>query len=191
MFTQRFTSFLHSLASRRVIFILLPVIIAITVLANSLFFTDIAKAESVIDVMPDISYTDKSNKEHKFDPSGNKLTALHFWATWCPPCVKELPEVSKTQEKYKGKGFKVIAISLDGKNVDKVEKFLKDNKIDNLDVFYDVYMKAFKALKIDALPTTIFIDKTGMIVLRKQSVVKWESEETTNLIEEYLDLKDI
>src|SRR5438046_1874024 len=65
------------------------------------------------------------------ETKGHTLTAVHLWATWCVPCLKELPEVDATASAYKNKDFHVTAISLDT-DMAKVEKFFADKGIKTL-----------------------------------------------------------
>lgn len=140
-----------------------------------------------VTAFPAIIYSDGNGQQHTLDASKHKLTALHFWATWCKPCIEELPQVNNTQKKYADKDFKVIALSLDGKNIDKVKEFYSANKIDSLELFLDSDMSAFRQLKIRGLPTTVFINSAGKEIATVPGTVNWENEETTDFIERQLD----
>ncbi len=142
--------------------------------------------ESQSALLPDIVYSDENGKEQPFNANRNKLTALHFWATWCVPCIKELPQVNAVQKKYSQKGFKVIALSLDGKNTDKVRKFYKENSIDSLDALFDSSMTSFQQLKVRGLPTTIFVNEEGKVIARTEGNLDWESREVESFIEQHL-----
>src|SRR5690348_15857080 len=58
-----------------------------------------------------VTYKDEHGAAYALDAKAAKLTAVHFWATWCVPCVAELPEVDATQVAYKDKGLQVVALS--------------------------------------------------------------------------------
>lgn len=135
-------------------------------------------------MLPPLVYVDETLKEQRFDASKNQLIALHFWATWCVPCVKELPEVDIAQKTYADKGFAVIAIALDGKNVEKVKAFYSENNIKHLNLYLDPDMVTFQKLKIGGLPTTIFVNSKGEMVKRYDKPIKWQSEEIEKLIED-------
>ena len=170
---QYFTSFSYRLAMFFIaLFCLLPI--------NANARTTIK--ESTPTALTAIIYSDENGKEQKLDTSKNNLTALHFWATWCMPCIKELPQVNAAQKKYMGKSFQIIALSLDGKNTDKVQKFYSDNKIDKLQPLFDSSMSAFSQLKIKGLPTTIFINSKGEEIARAEGELDWESNETEKFI---------
>jgi thiol-disulfide isomerase/thioredoxin len=142
--------------------------------------------ESAPLALPDITFSGKDGKSQAVDAGKNKLTALHFWATWCKPCIEELPQLDAAQKQYESKGFRVIALSLDGKDISKVEKFFADNKIESLKLFMDSDMSAFQKLKIHGLPTTIFINSKGEEIARSEGTVTWGSSETKEFIEKQL-----
>lgn len=121
-----------------------------------------------------ITYKDENNVEQIVDTSGNKLTALHFWASWCIPCVKEMPKLNAAQKTYAGMGFKIIPISEDF-NPDQIKRFYKANNIDALGVYLDENGNATQNFKVKGLPTTIFINTSGKEISRSEGEIKWES----------------
>lgn len=129
-----------------------------------------------------VFYKDESGQEISLDTSGNRLTALHFWATWCIPCVKELPKVNEAQRRYRNLGLKIVAVSMDGSRSDKVRKFYQDNRIDSLDVLLDTDQSALKHFKVKGLPTTIFITPEGKEVKRILGDLDWENGEIPSFI---------
>lgn len=126
-------------------------------------------------------YVDKDGKELTLDPSKGKLTALHFWATWCVPCVDELPQVDDAQEIF-GSKLQVIPIALDGRNTAKVEKFYKDHKIDHLPVLLDPTTKTPQQAGLKGLPGTLFIDSKGKIVARGEGPLDWQEESVAKFL---------
>lgn len=137
-------------------------------------------------LMPAISYSDINGKLQTLDFSKNKLTALHFWATWCQPCAIELPIVNAMQQKYPKQGLKIMALSLDGKNIDNVKKFYSENNITSLDILMDANMDSFQKLKLKGLPTTIFINSKGHEIARAEGPLDWESAGVKKFIDERL-----
>lgn len=121
-----------------------------------------------------VSYKDADGAEQTLDTSRNRLTALHFWAAWCIPCVKEMPKVNAAQKRYEGMGFQIIPISEDF-NTGQVKKFYDANNIDALGIWLDSNQNALQKLKVKGLPTTIFINSSGSEISRVEGEVKWES----------------
>ena len=80
------------------------------------------------DKAPEIKGTDSKGNSVALSQYQGKVTLLNFWATWCGPCVGELPNVLKTYEKFHPQGFEIIGISLDQEK-DALESFVKKNEM--------------------------------------------------------------
>lgn len=91
-----------------------------------------------------------------------KVVILDFWATWCPPCVIEIPHFIELYEKYKDQGFAMVGISLDHGGVGVVESFVRKYQIN-----YPILMADGQVVKaygnITSIPTTFVIDRQGNI----------------------------
>ena len=107
---------------------------------------------------------------------------ISFWATWCIPCKKELPDLSLLKSKIKKHNIDVLTISIDTKNIKDQLKFLSNNAASNLEHFFDIEMKIFKALKLRGIPTTIIVDQNGLIVSKHEGILKWGEDEIINKI---------
>ncbi len=78
---------------------------------------------------PDFSLKDLSGKTFKLSANKGKVVFINFFATWCPPCRREFPEVIKLNEKWAKKGVKVISVSVDDqRTISRVKPFAEDNK---------------------------------------------------------------
>ena len=93
-----------------------------------------------------------------------KLYVINFWATWCPPCRAEMPELEEFAKKHEG-DVTFYAVNLQEPK-DTVDKFLKDNGF-TMPVLLDLKGDAADAYQIRAIPTTYVIDKDGTILLKK------------------------
>ncbi len=91
-----------------------------------------------------------------------KVVILDFWATWCPPCIKEIPDFIDLYEQYKDKGFAMVGISLDQAGISVVKSFAQRFKIN-----YPILMNDGRVDKayggITSIPTTFVIDSAGNI----------------------------
>lgn len=94
-----------------------------------------------------------------------KVVLIDFWATWCPPCRAEIPNVAEVYKKYKDRGFEVIGVSLD-REVGKLESYVKKNGI-NWPQIYDGVDKKYpiaRAYRVASIPYTVLIGRDGKIV---------------------------
>ena len=101
---------------------------------------------------------------------------VNFWATWCVPCKKELPDLGFLDQKLEKYKIDVLTISIDKKNIKDQIKFLKKNGAANLTHYFDKKMDIFKAMNLRGVPTTILVDKTGLIVSKHEGILKWSKD---------------
>jgi thiol-disulfide isomerase/thioredoxin len=107
---------------------------------------------------------DTAGKEIKLDAYAGKVLLIDFWATWCGPCVEELPNVLATYEKWNAKGFEVLGISLDEDRA-ALDGFLKEKKVPWRQYFDGKGWENEVAVAwgIHAIPQTYLIDHTGKV----------------------------
>lgn len=101
---------------------------------------------------------------------------LNLWATWCAPCVREMPQLDRLKKRLADDGIRVLALSEDRGGAPLVKKFYTANGIRNLDVLVDAGGKVLRDMRIRGLPTTIFIDADGREVGRALGPAEWESD---------------
>ena len=107
---------------------------------------------------------------------------VNFWATWCLPCVREMPALDRLAKALKGSGIEVIAISEDREALEKVPAFFTEKGIENLDIYYDLKGALSRKLGAEGLPTTVLITHDGVDLGHVMGTLEWDSPE----IERYL-----
>jgi peroxiredoxin len=112
---------------------------------------------------------------------------LNFWATWCAPCKREMPALDKIYNRYKKRGFRVIAVSIDN-DKSAIEGFLGKIPL-SFTILHDKKIQAAKSYKVYAYPTTFLIDRNGIIREKFIGEEDWLDASRTKLIERLLDEK--
>lgn len=129
------------------------------------------------------AFFDGSGNVRHFRDFGNRVLLVNFWATWCGPCVEEMPSLNRLQEELGGADFQVVAISTDAKGKDAVQPFLRDKLgLNALDIFLDPKMQLARSFGIKGLPTSFLIDAKGRLVGSFTGATDWSSDEAKALI---------
>jgi thiol-disulfide isomerase/thioredoxin len=115
-----------------------------------------------------------------------KPVLLNLWATWCAPCVAEMPTLDKLAAREAGR-LHVLTLSQDLDGREKVEAFFAKQRYRNLETWLDPQMALMTELKAGTLPTTILYDSQGREVWRVVGMEDWESGRAASLIKEGFD----
>lgn len=122
-------------------------------------------------VAPDFSLSTIDGETLKLSDYKGKVIILDFWATWCPPCRKEIPDLIKLYDKYKDKGLIIIGISSEDTNT--LKEFSEDNGIN-----YPIALGNQKVAEayggIQYIPTTFVIDREGNIIKKHVGFTEYE-----------------
>ena len=116
-----------------------------------------------------------------------QVVLLNFWATWCAPCIREMPSLDRLQSILGGEGLHVLAVSIDrgGKKV--VAPFAKKLALRDLPLYLDPKSSLARAFGIPGLPATFLIDAKGKVVRALAGPAEWDSREAVGLIRYYLE----
>ena len=126
----------------------------------------------------------KGNLEGLDDHSG-KVIVVNFWATWCVPCIKEMPSFESLYRRYRSQGLTLLAVSLDKGDSTKVQEFADKYKL-SFPILLDTEGVAEKLYPSFSIPFTYVIDKQGRVVARVDGAKNWESSETFEAVEHLL-----
>ena len=118
-----------------------------------------------------------------------KFILLNFWATWCVPCVRELPSLSRLNAQLSDENFQVVLVSQDRTGFKQTDKFIEKHKIDIPQAFIDNKLKYSRAMDINSIPTTILIGTDGVEIGRLVGSIEWDHKEAIALINYYLGHK--
>ena len=131
------------------------------------------------------SMKDINDSEKKISSSENKILLLNFWATWCAPCIKEIPELIELKKKFKN-NVEIYFLSVDSNVKKTVPKFLRKNKLESLIVFNDEKLKVSSKFGVKVMPTTVIINKNFEEVAQVKGYVDWSSSKYIDLIKKFL-----
>ena len=115
-----------------------------------------------------------------------KVLLINFWATWCAPCIREMPSLDRLQAAMNGQNFQVIAINSDRQGSKVAQPFLEKLGIQHLDIFIDENMTIGRALGVKGLPASFLISADGRVLGRLDGLAEWDTPETFALVQYYL-----
>lgn len=116
------------------------------------------------DRVPDFSFTDFNGENHQLSDYAGRYLLLDFWATWCGPCVKEVPVLKKATELFRSRGLRILGMNSDEK-IEKARKFLEKNRVSWPQSAPQSTKKIVDAdLKVKWYPTMILLDPQRRIV---------------------------
>ena len=137
--------------------------------------------------LSDIAFTDGEGHPKRLASYRGKVILLNLWATWCPPCRKEMPALDRLQASFGGPNFEVIALSIDRDGLSAVRAFYLHTGIKQLRVYMDKSGQAMADLGVVAIPTTLLIDRNGDEIGRKVGPAEWDSPALIKPIREHVD----
>lgn len=115
-----------------------------------------------------------------------KVVVLNFWATWCAPCLEELPTLAALQKDYAAKDVVVLAMSVDAKPFAVVKRFLRNKQITAPLLAHDKRGDFYQPLSASGLPLTYVIDRKGNVAYRYEGATDWTEEEHSEIIDKVL-----
>lgn len=136
----------------------------------------------------DFSLVDLRDKPHSLPDYRGKVVLVNFWASWCPPCIYEMPELTRLKAQLADKPFEIIAINV-GEKKYKVRKFTRVINFD-LPVLLDTSNDTFNDWGVKTLPTSFLVDASGQIRYQVRGNPGWENETTLSLIDTLINEPD-
>ena len=131
----------------------------------------------------DLNLEDETGTIKALSAYRGQVVLLNFWASWCPPCIKEMPDLEGLAQDMRGLPFKLIALSADD-DWDAIKRVMGPQML-NMEVYRDPSIKNKQHLRYgtEKLPETYVIDKQGRLRLRFISVQPWRDEELMSYLE--------
>jgi thiol-disulfide isomerase/thioredoxin len=128
--------------------------------------------------LPDgLAFQDAEGRETRFEAFRGRGLIVNFWATWCPPCVAEMPALDRAHAALARDGIEVLALSSDRGGRAQVEPFYARTGLRHLGIWLDGRGAVGRALGIRGLPTTLVLDRRGQEVARLEGEAEWDRPE--------------
>ncbi len=141
----------------------------------------------VAERVPEYSAADLNGETVSFADHEGEVVLVNVWATWCGPCRVEMPSIQASYDRFKDRGFTVLAVSIDtGPNYrDKVLEFVEEHEL-TFPVLLDPESRIMRTLRTVGVPETFVLDREGRIVKRLIGATNWDSMGNRALIEQLL-----
>ena len=131
---------------------------------------------------PDAVLGDSDGRNLSLASLRGRVVLVNFWATWCIPCLKEMPALDRLEKALGGADFTVAPVSIDRGGASTAAPWFDQNGIKDLTLYLDSESRAAFAFRASELPTSVLIDRKGRIVGRMIGPAEWDAPEAKALI---------
>jgi thiol-disulfide isomerase/thioredoxin len=139
------------------------------------------------ELLPDFSLTDLQGEKHSLSSYRGKVVMVNFWATYCGPCIKEMPSLQRLKQKMAGKPFIILAVDMAEEKHD-VQAFLTQHQIKiDFPVLLNPEGNVVEEWMITAVPTTFVIDPKGTIRYALFGGIEWDKEDVVTTINSLIE----
>lgn len=136
--------------------------------------------------LPELVFNGPDGKPTTLSAFRGKTVLVNLWATWCLPCLTEMPALDALQGAFGGTDFEVVTINIDTRHPDKPKKWLAEKSITRLAYYADPQAKVFQDLrtvkKIEGMPVSLLVDPAGCELALLQGPAEWSSADARALI---------
>lgn len=160
------------------------ILILLLVISGTVGISSAEKEEKI--PAPDFTLMTMDNKKLSLKDFKGKYIFLNFWATWCGPCIDEMPSMERLYQKFKSKkNFAMLAVSIDKGGAEVVEKFKAENKF-TFTVLLDRDSEVAAAYGVMGIPSTYLIDTQGFVINRAVGARTWDTKDSIEFFEKML-----
>lgn len=134
---------------------------------------------------PELPVFDRSGRRTDLSKEKGRLVIIHFWATWCPPCLEEIPALSSFWDAYRGRDDIVLYAISEDRDWKTIDEFGRKNP-NRLPIYRDAGSKTSQRFGTTQYPETYIVNKNGRVLYRVQGVVSWGDPEVRHRIDQLL-----
>lgn len=137
---------------------------------------------------PDFTIKDENGKQVKLSDFRGKLVFLNFWATWCAPCIEEMPEMDTLNQKFKDRKFQMMAVSVDN-NWEVVKDFYNKHNLE-IPTYLDPGQQIRNSYKVRGYPETFILDRNGSVLKYIIGPQRWSDPKMMATIEALIQAQE-
>jgi thiol-disulfide isomerase/thioredoxin len=134
---------------------------------------------------PAISFVDLAGNTVSLSEFTGKIVLVNLWATWCEPCLREMPSLERVQSRL-GDKLAVVAISEDHGGSKTVDPFIDKLGLKSVKVYLDPKSAIERAFKVQGLPTSFLIDREGRVLGRVEGAAEWDAPKLLEVLKSFL-----
>ncbi|WP_144211946.1 TlpA disulfide reductase family protein [Shewanella donghaensis] len=132
-----------------------------------------------------IGFNDAEGNEVDFEAHKGKVVIINMWATWCPPCVRELPALNRLEKTLSKDEYVLMPISIDADGKEQVSPFLESIGLSSFTSYYDPRQNLREAFPLDTIPATFILNKEGELVAYVRTYVDWDDENAVEFLQQF------
>jgi thiol-disulfide isomerase/thioredoxin len=134
---------------------------------------------------PAISFVDLAGNTASLSEFAGKIVLVNLWATWCEPCLREMPSLERVQSHF-GDKIAVVAISEDHGGRKTVEPFIDKLGLKSVKIYLDPKSAMERAFKVQGLPTSFLIDRGGRVLGQVEGAAEWDAPKLLEVLKSFL-----
>ena len=134
---------------------------------------------------PAVSFVDLAGNTVSLSEFTGKIVLVNLWATWCEPCLREMPSLERVQSRL-GDKLAVVAISEDRGGSKTVDPFIDKLGLKSVKVYVDPKSAIERAFKVQGLPTSFLIDREGRVLGRVEGAAEWDAPKLLEVLKSFL-----
>ena len=131
---------------------------------------------------PDLSFSDPEGRSISFAELEGQPLLVNLWATWCPPCRKEMPSLDRLEGAMGDDGFEVLVLSMDRASVGKIETFFDSIDVEHLEIYREPSLRIGTEAGVLGMPVTLVLDRQGREIARLQGEAEWDGPNAQTLL---------
>ena len=140
--------------------------------------------------LPDFTLPDLQGNQVQLAALQGKVVFINIWATWCPPCVEEMPKIQRLYDQLHARGLEVLAISIDTLGAQVVGPFMQQHQL-TFPAFLDPTSRIERLYRIGGVPESFIVDKGGLLVEKVVGPRDWSHPRVIAIFERLLAAPDV